>query len=77
MRCRAEPYFPTHSLQAFLNKKQGISAFYANLVQRAVPPRHQLMTVYNLNLEKGGSTSTLVAKALRLDWGEVRLPRLL
>ena len=43
MRCGAsrmgsEPYFPTHSLQAFLNKKQGISAFYANLVQRAVPP---------------------------------------
>ena len=34
----SEPYFPTHSLQAFLNKKQGISAFYANLVQRAVPP---------------------------------------
>ena len=36
--CRA--VFATHSLQAFLNKKQGISAFHANLVQRLSPQRH-------------------------------------
>jgi hypothetical protein len=33
--CRA--IFATYSLQAFLNKKQGISPFHANLVQRLSP----------------------------------------
>jgi hypothetical protein len=36
--CRA--IFATYSLQAFLNKEQGISPFHANLVQRLSPRRH-------------------------------------
>src|ERR1700719_2210601 len=32
--------FATYSLQAFLNKKQGISPLHANLVQTSPPRRH-------------------------------------
>ena len=49
--CRA--VFATHSLQAFLNKKQGISAFHANLVQRLAPQRH-LNDSLQFHLGNGG-----------------------
>ncbi|HWX17119.1 MAG TPA: hypothetical protein VNY07_11070 [Chthoniobacterales bacterium] len=77
--CRA--IFATYSLQAFLNKKQGISPLDANLVQTSPPQRHgfneSFMRVYNFALKAGVSTSVLAAKVLELDRGEVRLLGLL
>jgi hypothetical protein len=46
--------FATHSLQAFLNKKQGISAFYANLVQRLSPLKRSLNDSLQFHLGNGG-----------------------
>jgi len=42
--CRA--IFATYSLQAFLNKKQGISPLHANLVQTSPPRRHDFNESY-------------------------------
>src|SRR6266576_5380565 len=50
--CRA--IFATHSLQAFLNKKQGIGAFHANLVQSLSPRRHHSNDSLQFHLGNGG-----------------------
>ena len=49
--CRA--IFATYSLQAFLNKKQGISPLHANLVQTPPPRRHDFNESLQFRLGSG------------------------
>jgi len=77
LRAVSRAIFATHSLQAFPNKKQGISLFYANVTQLS-PARdityESFMRVNIFTLDTRGSTSALAAKVLELDRREVCLP---
>jgi hypothetical protein len=50
--CRA--IFATYSLRAFLNKKQGISPFHANLIQRSPPGDNHFNESLQFRLGSGG-----------------------
>ena len=46
--------FVTYKLQAFLNKKQGISPLHANLVQTSLPRRHDFNENLQFRVGSGG-----------------------